>query len=50
VPRWEDERFDRIVRDEMEFNEKWQYIRTNPVKSGLSENPEDYPWLYEIFL
>jgi hypothetical protein len=25
-------------------------IRTNPVKKDLSENPEDYPWLYEISL
>ena len=25
---WQDERFDRIVRDEMEFLEKWQYIET----------------------
>jgi len=47
---WQDERFDRIVRDEMEFNEKWQCIRTNPVKKGLSENPEDYPWFFEISL
>lgn len=44
---WQDERFDRIVRDEVEFNEKWQYIRNNPVKNGLSERPEDYPWFYE---
>ena len=47
---WQDERFDRIVRDEKEFNEKWQYIRNNPVKNGLSEKPEDYPWFYEVFL
>jgi len=47
---WQDERFDRILRDEMEFNEKWQYIRNNPVKNGLSERPEDYPWFYEIVL
>jgi putative transposase len=44
---WQDERFDRIVRDDEEFKEKWQYIRTNPVKNGLSQEPEDYPWLYE---
>jgi REP element-mobilizing transposase RayT len=47
---WQDERFDRIVRDEKELNEKWQYIRNNPVKNGLSERPEDYPWLYEVSL
>jgi len=44
---WQLERYDRIVRDEAEFLEKWQYIRNNPVKSGLVEQPEDYPWLYE---
>ena len=44
---WMDERYDRIVRDEAEFLEKWSYIRNNPVKAGLATNPEDYPWLYE---
>jgi putative transposase len=44
---WQDERFDRIVRSKKEFQEKWQYIRGNPVKKGLSGKPEDYPWLYE---
>jgi REP element-mobilizing transposase RayT len=42
---WQDERYDRIVRDEAEFLEKWQYIRNNPVKVGLSQTPEEYPWL-----
>jgi REP element-mobilizing transposase RayT len=44
---WQDERFDRIVRDEGEFLEKWNYIRNNPVKAGLTIIPEEYPWLYE---
>jgi len=44
---WQDERYDRIVRDEAEFLEKWQYIRNNPLKTGLALYPEDYPWLYE---
>ncbi len=47
---WQDERYDRIVRDEREFKEKWEYIRSNPVKNGLSQKPEDYPWLYERVL
>lgn len=46
-PLWQDERYDRIVRDEAEFLEKWHYIRNNPVKAGLTATPEDYPWLYE---
>jgi len=44
---WQVERYDRIVRDEAEFLEKWQYIRNNPVKAGFVERPEDYQWLYE---
>jgi putative transposase len=44
---WQDERYDRIVRDEAEFLEKWQYIRNNPLKDGLASRSEDYPWLYE---
>ena len=44
---WQDERYDRIVRDEAEFLEKWQYIRNNPVKDVLASTPEEYPWLYE---
>jgi putative transposase len=43
---WQDERFDRIVRDEAEFLEKWQYIMNNPLKRELVEAWEDYPWLY----
>ncbi|MGA8572870.1 MAG: hypothetical protein ACLP7A_02830 [Desulfobaccales bacterium] len=44
---WQDERFDRIVRDEGEFLEKWKHIRHNPMKSGLAIIPEEYPWLFE---
>jgi putative transposase len=44
---WQDERYDRVVRDEAEFLEKWQYIRNNPLKAGLTLYAEDYPWLYE---
>ena len=44
---WQDERYDRIIRDEKEFVEKLRYIRTNPLTKGLCERPEDYPWLFE---
>jgi putative transposase len=44
---WQDESYDRIVRDEGEFLEKWNYIRNNPVKAGLVDLLENYAWLYE---
>lgn len=43
---WQDERYDRIIRDEAEFLEKWQYIMDNPVKKELAQRWEDYSWLY----
>ncbi|QJW97790.1 REP-associated tyrosine transposase [Frigoriglobus tundricola] len=46
-PLWQDEGYDRIVRDDREFEETWQYIVYNPVKVGLVEVPERYPWLYQ---
>jgi putative transposase len=44
---WQEESFDRIVRDYEEFLEKWNYIRNNPVKTGLCQVPEEYPFLWE---
>ena len=44
---WQDERYDRWMRDEDEVAEKWAYIVANPVKAGLVELPEQYPWLYQ---
>ena len=44
---WQKESFDRIVRNEDEWREKYEYIRNNAVKVGLSERPEDYQWLLD---
>jgi REP element-mobilizing transposase RayT len=44
---WQEESFDRIVRDHDEYLEKWNYIRNNPVKTGLCQSPEGYPFLWE---
>jgi putative transposase len=43
---WQDESFDRIIRDEKEYNEKLVYIYNNAFKAGLVDNPEDYKWWY----
>jgi len=39
---WKEESFDRIIRDEKEFNEKLEYIFNNPVKAGITENTWTY--------
>lgn len=43
-PIWQDEYFDRIVRDDEEFREKWNYMAYNPVKAGLASRPGEYPF------
>lgn len=44
---WQPERYDRIIRDKVEFENTWHYIRQNPVKAGLSEMPEAYPFFWQ---
>jgi REP element-mobilizing transposase RayT len=44
---WQDETYDRIIRDVREFEGTWTYIRNNPVEAGLVKVPEEYPWLFE---
>ncbi len=43
---WQDESWDRIVRDAEEFDEKAEYMMNNPVKAGLVLRAEDYPFWY----
>lgn len=42
---WQEEGFDRLIRDQRHFDETITYIVNNPVKWGLVEKPDDYPWL-----
>ncbi len=39
---WQDESFDRILRDEKEFNEKLEYMFNNPIKAGITEDTWTY--------
>ena len=43
-PFWQDESFDHWCRDRAEFFRIIAYIENNPVKAGLVERPEDWPW------
>jgi thiamine-phosphate pyrophosphorylase len=46
---WQDESFDRIVRDHAEFEEKLNYIVNNAPKKDLVADPWDYPALFVSF-
>jgi REP element-mobilizing transposase RayT len=42
-PFWQDESYDRLVRDLPEFERIRRYIENDPVRAGLVGTAEDYP-------
>ncbi len=43
-PFWQDESYDRLVRNDTEFDRIADYIENNPVKPGLAATVEDFLW------
>lgn len=43
---WQDESYDKVIRNEREFLGKLEYIANNPIKANLVETCDDYKWLY----
>ena len=41
---WQKRYYDFNVRNHEQFVEKLHYLHCNPVKAGLCERPEDWPW------
>jgi REP element-mobilizing transposase RayT len=43
-PHWQKGFFDHVIRSEESYDQKWLYVRDNPVRAGLVQSAED--WLY----
>jgi len=43
-PFWQEESYDRLVRDQREFERIRRYIEMNPVRAGLVREATDYLW------
>ncbi|MCL4263898.1 MAG: transposase [Anaerolineae bacterium] len=43
---WQHESYDHVVRDRREWERIVAYVLNNPVKAGLVERWEDWPWSY----
>ena len=43
-PFWQEESYDRLVRNDREFEKIAFYIEMNPVKAGLAPTPEEVRW------
>ena len=47
-PHWQEGFFDHIMRNSESYGEKWQYVKDNPVRAGLCETVQDWPYQGEI--
>jgi len=42
-PVWQSEFFDHVCRSAGSYEEKWDYVRENPVRAGLVKSAADWP-------
>ena len=47
-PIWQRRFFDHVLRSDESYEQKWNYVRENPVRAGLVTNAEDWPYAGEI--
>jgi len=47
-PIWQRDFFDRQLRRGESYHEKWMYVVANPVRAGLVEQPQDWPYQAEF--
>jgi REP element-mobilizing transposase RayT len=47
---WQAESFDRLVRSDESLREKAEYICANPVRAGLVDTEDEYPWLWREWI
>ena len=45
---WEKDFFDHVMRSEESLRQKYEYVRQNPVRAGLVNRSEDWPYQGEI--
>jgi len=46
--RWQAGHWDRRLRSTESYNEKWEYVRHNPVRHGLVADPGEWPFQGDI--
>jgi putative transposase len=46
--QWQPGFFDHILRSNESYGQKWNYVRDNPVRAGLVDQAEHWPYQGEI--
>jgi putative transposase len=47
--RWQTDHWDRRIRHDESYDEKWEYVSNNPRRHGLVADADDWPYQGEIF-
>jgi len=47
-PLWQKQFFDHLLRSSESYESKWRFVCENPVRAGLVEAVEDWPYGGEI--
>ena len=47
-PHWQPGFFDHVLRSSESYSEKWNYVRNNPVRAGLVNEPDDWRYTGQI--
>ncbi|MEO6846442.1 MAG: hypothetical protein ABI254_04235 [Chthoniobacterales bacterium] len=47
-PVWQKDYWDRQLRDDEHYSDRWEYVRQNPVRAGLASDVEAWPWQGEM--
>ena len=45
---WQPGFFDHLLRNDESYAQKWEYVHENPVRAGLVENSDEWPYQGEI--
>ena len=45
---WQEEFFDHVLRSSESYSQKWDYVKENPVRAGLVQKSDDWPFQGEI--
>jgi REP element-mobilizing transposase RayT len=48
-PLWQPDYFDRFLRSDESYREKWDYVALNSVRKGLCQQVHQWPWKGRLF-
>jgi hypothetical protein len=48
MPLWQPEYFDHVLRTSKSYEEKWLYVRDNPLRAGLVASADEWAYLGEL--